>query len=94
MTARRKLARLNDPELVIEAFRTGLSRHGNARGCGLKTSADQAIRFRADLDVRLPTCFVRLVPSSNGYEPHTAYVYENVLLIWGTHISFDFRLES
>ncbi|MEE8514456.1 MAG: XamI family restriction endonuclease, partial [Gammaproteobacteria bacterium] len=53
---------LSDPELVVETFRTGLSRHGNIRGCGLKTSADQAIRFRADLDVRLPNCFVRLIP--------------------------------
>lgn len=87
-------ANLSDPALVVEAFRTGLSRHGNMRGCGLKTSADQAIRFKADLDVRLPNCFVRLAPSADGYQSHKAYLYENLPLIWGTHISFDFRLDS
>jgi hypothetical protein len=86
--------RLSDPELVVEAFRIGLSRYGKKRGCGLKTSADQAIRFRADLDVRLPTCFVRLIPSADGYQPHKAYLYLNLPLIWGTHISFDFRLDG
>ena len=90
----RDRAMLSDPELVVEAFRTGLSRHGNVRGCGLKTSADQAIRFRADLDVRLPSCFVRLIPSADGYQSHKAYLYENLPLIWGTHISFDFDLDS
>ncbi|MCH7915147.1 MAG: sensor histidine kinase [Deltaproteobacteria bacterium] len=85
---------LSDPELVVEAFRTGLSRHGNIRGCGLKTSADQAIRFRADLDVRLPNCFVRLIPSADGYQSHKAHIYQNLPLIWGTHISFDFDLDN
>ncbi|MBI4445363.1 MAG: sensor histidine kinase [Acidobacteria bacterium] len=90
----RDLAKRSDPELVVEAFRTGLSRHGKVRGCGLKTSADQAIRFRADLDVRLPGCFVRLTPSADGYKPHKALIYDSLPLIWGTHISFDFYLDK
>lgn len=85
---------LSDTELVVEAFRNGLSRHGEVRGCGLKSSADQAIRFKADLEVRLPTCYTRLVPSTDGYQPHKAYLQEHLPLIWGTHISFDFRLDS
>jgi anti-sigma regulatory factor (Ser/Thr protein kinase) len=90
----RDRANLSDTELVVEAFRSGLSRHGDVRGCGLKTSADQAIRFRADLDVRLPGCFVRLVPSVDGYKPHKALIYDNLPIIWGTHISFDFYLDK
>ncbi len=90
----RDRAKLSDTELVVEAFRTGLSRHGDVRGCGLKTSADHAIRFRADLDVRVPGCFVRLIPSVDGYQPHKAFIYEKLPLIWGTHISFDFYLDN
>jgi hypothetical protein len=86
--------KLTDTDLVVEAFRSGLSRHGNIRGCGLKTSADQAIRFRADLDVRLPGCSVRLIPSADGYKPHQALIHNNLPLIWGTHICFDFYLDK
>ena len=49
-----KLASLSDTDLLVEAFRQGLSRHGADRGCGLRGSAAKAIKFRADLDVRLP----------------------------------------
>lgn len=84
----------SDTDLVVEAFRTGLSRHGAVRGCGLKSCADHAIRFSADLEVRLPTCYVRLLPSPNGYRPSMAHMYEHVPLIWGTHIAFDFHLDK
>ena len=84
----------SDTDLVVEAFRNGLSRHGAVRGCGLKTCADHAIRFRANLEVRLPTCYVRLLPSPDGYRPNMAQMYEHVPLIWGTHIAFDFRFDN
>lgn len=88
-----RLASWSERDLVVEAFRTGLSRHGTGRGCGLKACADHAIRFHANLEVRLPTCYLRLVPSPDGYRPTTAYMYDNLPLIWGTHITFDFRLD-
>lgn len=89
-----RLTKMTDTELVVEAFRTGLSRHGRGRGCGLKRSAEQAIKYNATLDVRLPTCRVFLEPSIDGYTPTKAYCYDNIPLMWGTHICFDFRLDN
>lgn len=89
-----RFASMSDTELVVEAFRTGLSRHGRDRGCGLKRSAEQAIKYNAILDVRLPTCLVQLVPSHDGYAPSMAYCYDNIPLIHGTHVCFDFRLDT
>lgn len=85
---------LSDPDLLVEVFRKGLSRHGDSRGCGLKGSAEKAIKFNADLDVRLPTSRVLLAPGKQGYRPNTAYCYERLPLIWGTHICFTFHLDS
>lgn len=89
-----RLRHMTDTELIVEAFRTGLSRHGRGRGCGLKRSAQQAIKYNATLDVRLPTCRVFLEPSKDGYTSTKAHCYENIPLIWGTHICFDFRLDN
>jgi hypothetical protein len=81
---------LSDTDLIVEAFRSGLSRHGAGRGCGLKACADQAVRFHANLAVRLRRCFVRLFPSADGYCRNTAVIYDSLPLLHGTHISFDF----
>lgn len=88
-----RLANLSDIDLLVEVFRNGISRHGADRGCGLKGSAVKAIRFKAELDVRLPNARVLLVPSKNGYAPNTAYCYRDLPLIWGTHICFTFQLD-
>lgn len=87
-----KLAGLSDADLLVEVFRQGLSRHGPDRGCGLKGSAAKAIRFHATLDVRLPRQRVLLTPARGAYEANTAYCYEGLPLVWGTHIAFGFRL--
>lgn len=86
-------SKLSDTDLIVEIFRQGISRHGDLRGCGLKGSAAQAIKFNAELEVRLPTCSVRLRPSLDGYKPNTAHCRSNLPLIWGTHICFDFSLD-
>lgn len=88
-----RLAELRDVDLLVEVFRRGISRHGPNRGCGLKGCADKAIKFRAELDVRLPQSRVLLVPSSNGYTPSTALCYTGLPLIWGTHLCFTFKLD-
>jgi len=64
-----KLAGLSDVDLIVEVFRQGLSRHGYGRGCGLKGCADKAVKFGAELDARLPSARVLLVPGSQGYTP-------------------------
>jgi hypothetical protein len=88
------LANLSDTDLLVEVFRQGLSRHGKDRGCGLKGCADKAIKYKAELDVRLPTSRVRLVPGRAGYTPNTAHCYGNLPLMWGTHVSFTFALDK
>jgi len=88
-----KLAQLSDMELLVEVFRVGISRHGTSRGCGLKGSAAKAIKFHADLDVRLPLVRVLLVPGKQGYAANTALCYRNLPLIWGTHLCFTFQLD-
>jgi anti-sigma regulatory factor (Ser/Thr protein kinase) len=88
------LSRLSDLNLLVEIFRQGLSRHGADRGCGLKGSAAKAMKFRADLDVRLPNVRVLLTPGTRGYQPNTALCYDRLPLIWGTHICFSFGLDT
>jgi hypothetical protein len=88
-----RLALLPDIDLLVEVFRSGISRHGKNRGCGLKGSAEKAIKFHAELDVRLPLVRVLLVPGKEGYAPNTAYCYRDLPLIWGTHLCFTFELD-
>ena len=88
------LSRLSDLELLVEIFRQGVSRHGTDRGCGLKGSAAKAMKYKADLDVRLPDIRVLLKPGGHGYRADTAYCFGALSLIWGTHICFTFRLDN
>lgn len=86
---------LTDVQLLVEMFREGLSRHSDAKhGQGLKDCATKAIRFRAELDVRLARQNVRLSPSRGAYEPTTAHWSEGLPLLRGTHIAFAFRLAT
>lgn len=89
-----RLHNLSDTDLLVEVFRQGLSRHGSDRGCGLKGCAAKAIKFDATLDVRLPNQRVLLTPARGAYQLNTAYCYNDLPLIWGTHIAFAFGLQS
>ncbi len=89
-----KYGKMSDSAVVFEAFQKGLSRHGPGRGCGLKASADHAIKYQAELDVRLPKCRVHLVPSASGYQPHVAFCSDSLPLLHGTHICFDFMFDK
>ncbi len=89
-----KLHDLSDLDLLVEVFRQGISRHGADRGCGLKGCAAKAIKFDAQLDVRLPNQRVFLKPARGAYEANRAYCYEGLPLLWGTHIAFAFGLSS
>jgi hypothetical protein len=89
-----RLVGLSDTDLLVEVFRQGLSRHGTDRGCGLKGSAAKAIKFKAELDVRLPNQRVLLTPGRATYQVNTAYCYDNLPLFWGTHIGFAFTLSK
>lgn len=91
-TESRRLHNLSDIDLLVEIFRQGISRHGSDRGCGLKGCAGKAIKFNANLDVRLPKQRVLLTPSQGTYQPNTAHCYDGLPLLWGTHIAFTFGL--
>lgn len=90
-----KFANWSDEDLLIEALRNGLSRHGECYGGdGLKQCAAKAIRYNAQLEIRLPNCYMRFVPSADGYTAsHKAYTHGEMPLLWGTHIAFDFSLD-
>jgi hypothetical protein len=87
-----RLVGLSDVDLLVEVFRQGLSRHGADRGCGLKGSAAKAMKFNAELDIRLPSQRVLLTPARGAYRVSTAHCYDQLPLMWGTHIAFAFRL--
>ncbi len=88
-----QLTRLSDTDLLVEVFRQGLSRHGGDRGCGLKGSAAKAMKYNAELDVRLPNQRVVLTPTSGVYRPNKTRNYNKLPLLWGTHIVFRFQLK-
>lgn len=88
------LAQVSDTDLLVEMFRQGISRHGPDRGCGLKGCAEKAMKYKASLGVRLPQSRTTLVPADGAYKPNIAYCHTDLPLIWGTHISFKFELDS
>lgn len=90
---RSQLANLSETELLVEIFRQGLSSHTDVkRGLGLMMSARTAIKYRADLDVRLLNQRVLLKPSGNAYAANTAYTQDALPLLQGTHIAFSLNL--
>ena len=89
-----QLERLSDTDLLVETFRQGLSRHGDDRGCGLKGCSAKAIKFNANLDVRLPNQRVVLMPARGAYEPNRTYCQNDLPQIWGTHIAIAFGLSA
>jgi anti-sigma regulatory factor (Ser/Thr protein kinase) len=90
---RSTLNELSDVDLLVEIFREGISSlDDEKRGLGLKASARAAVKFKADLDVRLPQQRVVLKPANGQYRSNTAYSQEGLPLLWGTHISFSLNL--
>jgi len=84
----------SDAELVVQAFREGLSRHGaNAgRGCGLPQCASLAARYGSTVHVRTPSAQVILRPAGAEREFHQADVTERVGVLSGTHVYLEFRV--
>lgn len=87
------LASLSEVDLLVQIFREGVSRHeDDKRGTGLKLCASSAIRFQADLDVRLARQRVQLRPGKTSYEPNLAYTQDYLPLLGGTHIALTLNL--
>ncbi len=86
---------LSDPELIVHMFNTGISRDGAECGCGLHRCAENALKYRAKLFLRLPTSSLHLVPGGGVYRRRDmAYYQTDLPLLHGTHIAFEFQLDS
>lgn len=90
------LEKMTEAEIIAKVFQEGLSRFGaeSGRGGGLRRCAEIALRYGADLHVRVPTAIVHLVPGRESYEENRAYCRDNAPLLWGTHLCFEFQLTS
>lgn len=87
------LVGVSDTKLLTEMLRRGVSRRGQAGGgAGLTTCAARALKFKANLDVRLPMTYFRLTAKGGRYQP-AAQVSERLPLLQGTHLAFDFKLD-
>jgi hypothetical protein len=87
--------RLGPTDLLIYALRNGgLSCKGRGRGGGgLKRCADHALKLQANLEIRLSDYSLRLKAKHRGLRKTDARTVENMPLLWGTHVVFDFRLD-
>ena len=93
-TLDRRVAGRTDAELVIEAFKDGLSRHGSetGRGCGLPQCAALAARYSSTLFVRTPSAQLVLHPACDDRPFHDAHVNDRVGFLAGTHVYLEFRV--
>jgi hypothetical protein len=88
-----RVTRRSDAELVIQAFKQGLSRHGAhaGRGCGLPQCAALAARYESTLFVRTPNARIVLHPATTQRPVHNAEIDNSVGILKGTHIYLEFR---
>jgi hypothetical protein len=85
----------SDADLVVHAFKEGLSRHGASagRGCGLPQCAALAAKYGSTLFVRTPSAQIVLRPATTQRPFHRADVQRKVGTLSGTHIYLEFRVE-
>jgi hypothetical protein len=91
-----RVSRRSDEELIVDAFRKGLSRHGSrsGRSCGLPLCAQLAAEFGSTVYVRSPSADVTLEPHTGGLGQHEARVARPTAKLAGTHICLDFPLDG
>lgn len=88
------LAAQSDPELIVYMLNEGVSRFGEERGAGLRQCAEQALKYKAELYLRLPTASLKLLPASEGYKHIRAIGTTGLPRYEGTHLAFRFRLDN
>lgn len=88
-----RTATLSDAALLLKVVSEGVSRFGSGNGCGICTSAQKALAFETTLDFRLYDSSLHLEPKlGSGFT--VANHREGLSPMWGTHIAFEFRLDS
>ena len=86
--------RTTEAGLILKVFKEGLSRFGihTGRGGGLRRCAEISLMYGAELSVRVPTARARLTPVAKEYQQSLAFSQDDVPLLWGTHLCFEFQL--
>jgi hypothetical protein len=86
----------SDPELLLDVFNEGISRHGKGTGrsCGLHRCGQISLKYSADLIIRTPGDQVYLRPGRASYEKNMAYFRSELGHMLGTHLCFEFRLDK
>jgi hypothetical protein len=87
-----RIAALTDADLLLKMVTEGVSRFGAENGCGICSSAQKALAFDAQLDFRLYDSGLTLIPTAGQFALAQHRVQQSP--IWGTHIAFDFRLDT
>ena len=84
----------SESELLVAMFTQGVSRLGQKKGSGLKSAGYHALKFNSSLDVRIPTTYIQLRPAQDGQYKAKGYISSGLPVVWGTHISFNFKLDA
>lgn len=82
-----------DSQIIFTAFKEGLSRKLGSGGCGLKTCAEIAMHYQANLRVRVGRTWVKLITKSAKTGITLGVYSDEAFPIKGTQISFDFYLD-
>jgi hypothetical protein len=89
-----KAVGLSDVDLIVAAFREGLSRRlEGGHGCGLTRCAEVAARYGGNLRVRTGHTWAKLVTKSRKTGWSVAISEDHAAPIHGTIIAFDFYLD-
>ncbi|MCX5796998.1 MAG: ATP-binding protein [Elusimicrobia bacterium] len=85
-----------DPELLIDVFNEGISRHGDGTGrsCGLYRCGQISLKHSANLRVRTPSDQVYLRPGRTRLEKNKAFYQSELGHLRGTHLCFEFTLDK
>jgi len=91
-TLGRKVEGLNDDEIVLQAFRDGLSKFGEhvGRGCGLVRCASLAAQYGSTVAVRTPKAHIVLQPATETRPMHQATLHGLTGDLTGTHLILEF----
>jgi hypothetical protein len=89
------LQRLGPRELIMYALQEGgLSCRGKGRGGGgLKRCADHARSLQANLEIRTANHCLRVRGKHWAKRANDAQTIDQLPLLWGTHVVFDFKLD-
>ena len=87
-------AKMNDKDIILTAFRDGLSRRAEkGRGCGLTQCARVAMKHQANLRVRVGRVWAKLVTRSEKAGITIGFFEDEAATISGTQIALDLYLD-